>query len=78
MKRYPRAIRTFSVRQSRRRSNQFSLFTRGADTDAPPGCTPDCARKETKDCNQCIFNRHYRVGYETTSQKGAILGKDNS
>jgi hypothetical protein len=65
MGRYTQTIR-FSVRQSRRRSNQFSVFARRAQTSSihyPLTCTADCAGKEDTDCTRCYVYRQPRIIY---------------
>lgn len=63
MRRYTQTVR-FSVRQSRRRSNQFSVHARDARETTiryPLTCTADCAGKEDADCSRCYVYRQHRI-----------------
>jgi hypothetical protein len=65
MRRYTQTIR-FSVHQSRRRSNQFSVFARRTQTSSvnyPLKCAGDCAAKKGTDCTRCCVHRQHRIIY---------------
>jgi hypothetical protein len=65
MRRYTQTIR-FSVHQSRRRSNQFSVFARRTQTSSiqfPLTCAGDCAGKEDADCTRCYVYLQPRIIY---------------
>ena len=72
MRRYTQTIR-FSMRQSRRRSNQFAVYARNpqptpAEYSLP--CPDDCSGKEVGGCTRCNVYLQPRVVFRGQEKTG--------